>query len=203
MRADLVALGVQLDWVGLDDKEEIAVDTVMKRLRDEGEGILLIFDNAVDANALDEYLPQSGGARVLVTSNAPNWRGIAEPVEIEVWPNKIGADYLIARTGRMVGRAAAETLSQQLGGLPLAHEQAAAYCGRLGISLAEYRRRFEDAPVRLGSPPMAKTMGMVVVAPFAASAGVLPSATITACARATSGHAAALPSPAMNVRRFV
>jgi hypothetical protein len=30
--------------------------------------------------------------------------------------------------------------------LPLAHEQAAAYCERLGISLAEYRRRFEAAP---------------------------------------------------------
>jgi tetratricopeptide (TPR) repeat protein len=149
MRADLVALGIQLGWVGLDDKEETAVDIVMKRLRDEGEGILLIFDNAVDANALEDYLPQSGGAKVLVTSNAPTWRGIAEPVEIEVWPKKIGADYLIARTGRMVDRVAAESLSQQLGGLPLAHVQAGAYCERLGISLAEYRRRFEAAPVWL------------------------------------------------------
>jgi hypothetical protein len=99
MRSDLVALGVQLGWVGLDDKEEAAVDIVMKRLRDEGEGILLIFDNAVDANTLNDHLPQVGVARVLVTSNAPDWRGLTEPVEIEVWPNKIGADYLIARTG--------------------------------------------------------------------------------------------------------
>jgi hypothetical protein len=52
MRADLVALGIRLDWVNADAKEEPAVDTVMERLRHEGEGILLIFDNAIDADAL-------------------------------------------------------------------------------------------------------------------------------------------------------
>jgi hypothetical protein len=64
MRADLVALGIRLGWVGLDDKEETAVDTVMERLRDDGEGILLIFDNAVDATALRGYLPRGGAAKV-------------------------------------------------------------------------------------------------------------------------------------------
>jgi TIR domain len=149
MRADLVALGVRLSWVRADDKEEMAVDTVMERLRHEGEGILLIFDNAVDADALNDYLPLGGGARVLVTSNAPTWRGIAEPIEIRLWPKEVGADYLTARTGRVTERIAAEALSQRLDGLPLAHEQAAAYCERLDISLAEYRRRFERAPVQL------------------------------------------------------
>jgi hypothetical protein len=43
----------------------------MERLRHEGEGILLIFDNAADADALKPYLPPGGSARVLVTSNAP------------------------------------------------------------------------------------------------------------------------------------
>jgi hypothetical protein len=44
---------------------------------------------------------------------------------------------LIARTGRAVEREAALALSQALGGLPFAHEQAAAYCERLEISLAD------------------------------------------------------------------
>jgi hypothetical protein len=39
-------------------------------------------------------------------------------------------------------------LSEVLGGLPLADEQAAAYCERLDISLADYRKRFEAASVR-------------------------------------------------------
>jgi tetratricopeptide (TPR) repeat protein len=66
-----------------------------------------------------------------------------------LWPREIGTDYLVARSGRENERAAAETLSEALGGLPLAHEQAAAYCERLGISLAEYRKRFEAAPARV------------------------------------------------------
>ena len=86
---------------------------------------------------------------MLVTSNAHAWRGVAEPVEIRLWPKEIGADYLVARTGRAAERVAAEALSQVLGGLPLAHEQAAAYCERLEVPLAEYLRRFDAAPARM------------------------------------------------------
>jgi tetratricopeptide (TPR) repeat protein len=149
MRADLVALGVRLQWVAADEKEEPALATVMERLRHEGEGILLIFDNATDSAHLKPYLPFGGSARALVTSNAHAWRGVASLVEIRLWPTAIGADYLIARTDRAAERVAAEVLSDALGGLPLAHEQAAAYCERLEISLADYRKRFEAAPARM------------------------------------------------------
>jgi hypothetical protein len=64
MRADLVALGVRLGWVAADDKEDIALAAVMERLRHEGEGILLIYDDAIDAHALKPYLPRGGAARV-------------------------------------------------------------------------------------------------------------------------------------------
>lgn len=131
-----------------DEKEEPAVAVVLERLRHEGEGILLIFDNAIDASKLKPYLPRGGAAQVLVTSNAHAWRGVAEPVEIRLWPKQIGADYLIARTGREAERAAAEALSDALGGLPLAHEQAAAYCERLDIPLGEYARRFATTPAK-------------------------------------------------------
>jgi tetratricopeptide (TPR) repeat protein len=149
MRADLVALGVRLGWIAADDKEQPALAAVAERLRHEGEGILLIFDNAVDANSLQPYLPRGGGSKILITSNSHEWRRIAAPVEIRVWAKETGADYLIARTGRAGERAAAEALSEALGGLPLAHEQAAAYCERLGVSLADYRKRFEAAPAPL------------------------------------------------------
>jgi tetratricopeptide (TPR) repeat protein len=149
MRADLAALGARLGWVAADDKEEAALAAVAERLRHEGEGILLIYDNAVDADAVRPYLPRGGSVRVIVTSNAHAWRGLAEPVEIRVWPKEIGADFLVARTGRGAEREAAEDLSAALGGLPLAHEQAAAYCERLEIPLAEYAERFAAAPARM------------------------------------------------------
>jgi transcriptional regulator with XRE-family HTH domain len=149
MRADLVGLGVRLNWVNPEEKEEPALAAVMERLAQEGDGILLIYDNAVAADAIRLYLPRGAAARVLVTSNAHAWRGIAAPIQIGVWPKEIGADFLIARTGREAERTAAEALSESLGGLPLAHEQAAAYCERLEISLAEYARRFAAEPARL------------------------------------------------------
>jgi hypothetical protein len=90
----------------------------------------------------------AASASLALTSNAYAWRGIAAPVEIGVWPKKIGADYFIVRTGRDKERAEAAVLSKALGGLPLAHEQAAAYCEELDVSLADYRKRFEGAPTR-------------------------------------------------------
>src|SRR5260370_2688101 len=61
----------------------------------------------------------------------------------------MGADFIMARTGRMAERTQAEALSQALGGLPLAHEQVAAYCERLDISLGACLKRFEATPVKL------------------------------------------------------
>ena len=112
MRADLVALGIRLGWVGADEKEEPAIEAVMGRLRYEADGILLIFDNAVDSDTLKPYLPRGGGAQVLVTSNAHAWRGVAAPVEIRLWPKEIGADYLIARTGRTGERSGGQGPAQ-------------------------------------------------------------------------------------------
>ena len=143
MRADLVALGVRLGWVAADEGGAGA-GQVRERLRHEGEGLLLIYDNAIDAASLRPYPPAGGAARMLVTSNSPAWRGVATPVETGVWPKEIGADYLIARTGRDEERADAETLSAALGGLPLAHEQAAAYCDRL----ASHSRNIAAAKMR-------------------------------------------------------
>jgi tetratricopeptide (TPR) repeat protein len=146
LRSDLVALGARLGWVPADQHQELAVRAVLERLCREGDGVLLIYDNAIDAGSLCPYLPDAGSAHVLVTSNAPAWRSVAEVVEIRVWSTAVGADYLIVRTGRENERPAAEALSNSLGGLPLAHEQAAAYCERLGISLQEYHQRFQAAP---------------------------------------------------------
>jgi hypothetical protein len=149
MRADLVSLGVRLGWVAADEKEAPAFEKVMERLRHEGEGLLFIYDNATQVDALKPFLPKGGAARVLVTSNAPDWRGLAQPIELKLWPRETGADYLIARTGRAAERADAEVLSEALGGLPLAHEQAAAYCERLSVSLADYARRLAATPIKL------------------------------------------------------
>ena len=149
MRADMVALGTRLDWVHAQIREEAAFSAVMEHLRYESEPILLIYDNALDADSLVHYLPRGGSARVMITSNFHAFRGLAEMIDVQVWPKESGAAYLNIRTGRDNEPEAAEALSEALDGLPLAHEQAAAYCDRLGVSLSEYLKRFNDTPVPL------------------------------------------------------
>jgi len=146
MRADLVALGVRLGWSHPEEREDLALSAVMERLIYENADVLLIYDNAIDADSLAAYLPRGGAARVLITSNFHAFRGLAEPLEINLWPEDTGAGYLITRTGRTDERGDARALSRALDGLPLAHEQAASYCDRLGIPLSEYLRRFEHQP---------------------------------------------------------
>jgi transcriptional regulator with XRE-family HTH domain/tetratricopeptide (TPR) repeat protein len=149
LRADLVGLGVRLGWVAPDAPEADALAAVMQLLAQDGGGLLLVFDNALDADALRPYLPHGGASRALITSNAHAWRSLAAPIRLYTWPEEIGAAFLTARTGRTDEHQAALELSELLGGLPLAHEQAAAYCERLDIPLAEYTRRFKAEPARL------------------------------------------------------
>jgi tetratricopeptide (TPR) repeat protein len=148
MRADLVGLGVQLGWVAAEEKEEPALAVALERLRDEGNGILLVYDNANNAAEIKPYMPRGGAAHIIVTSLAPNWSEVATAVEIGRWPKEVGADYLVARVGRLAERDAALALSVALDGLPLAHEQAAAYCVRTGVSLADYGKRFDAEPTK-------------------------------------------------------
>jgi hypothetical protein len=86
MRADLVGLGVRLGWVTPDEEEEPALATVMERLRHEGEGILLLLDNATDADGLKPYLRFDMNSRVAIiartagASRAPSTPGGHWPI---------------------------------------------------------------------------------------------------------------------------
>ncbi|MGE3308031.1 MAG: tetratricopeptide repeat protein [Rhizobiaceae bacterium] len=204
MRTDVVGLGVRLKWIDADAKEEGALAAVLERLRQEGDGLLLIYDNAVDAKALKPYLPTGGRAHVLLTSNAHAWRGLASPVEIRLWPRQIGAAYLVARTGRHSEMEAAEALSETLGGLPLAHEQAAAYCERLDVSLADYARRFAASPAKfLDDQPDAPAEyhdGLTVAKTFALA--IEEAARMNAAAEPLIVHAALMAAEAIPLFLF-
>ena len=149
-KSGILALGRRLNWVTRDDDVESAVRKVMERLVSNGDGVLLIYDNVTEADGLLAYLPVGGNAKVIVTTNSHAWGRIAEPIRTDVWSKETGATFLIARTRSHEGdRAAAEALSELLGGLPLALEQAAAYCENLAIGFAEYERRFQEIKLEL------------------------------------------------------
>ena len=79
---------------------------------------------------------------MLITSQSAVWpRGQA--VEVPVLGTGVAAGFLVNRTGDP-DEQAAEELAGELGGLPLALEQAAAYIQATGITLAGYLSVFRD-----------------------------------------------------------
>ena len=97
---------------------------------------LLVFDNAPDRASVAGFVPPAGPGRVLITSRNQIWPP-GQAVEVPVLDRAVAAEFLAARTGDADRRAALE-LAGELGGLPLALEQAGAYMQASGRSIAEY-----------------------------------------------------------------
>ena len=82
------------------------------------------------------FVPPAGPGRVLITSRNPIWPP-GQAVEVAVLDREVAAGFLAARTGDADRRAALE-LAGELGGLPLALEQAGAYMQASGRTIGEY-----------------------------------------------------------------
>ena len=103
---------------------------------------LLLFDNAEDQESVRAFLPPVGNGQVLITSQSALWPS-GQAVEVPVLEAQVAAGFLTARTGDHDEQSAA-LLAVELGGLPLALEQAAAYVQATGISLVRYLALFRQ-----------------------------------------------------------
>ena len=103
---------------------------------------LLVFDNAPDRASVAGFVPPAGPGRVLITSRNQIWPP-GQALDVPVLDPQVAAEFLVSRTGDADRRAALE-LAGELGGLPLALEQAAAYIQASGDSLAGYLASFRQ-----------------------------------------------------------
>ena len=103
---------------------------------------LVVFDNAVGHAALRGVLPPAGHGHVIVTSQDPHWPA-GQAVEVPMLDVDVAAEFLVNRTGA-ADKNAARDVAEELGGLPLALEQAAAYVEVTGLGLAEYSGRIRE-----------------------------------------------------------
>ena len=88
------------------------------------------------------FVPPAGPGRVLITSRNQIWPP-GQALDVPVLDPQVAAEFLVSRTGDADRRAALE-LAGELGGLPLALEQAAAYVQASGDSLAGYLASFRQ-----------------------------------------------------------
>ena len=102
---------------------------------------LLIFDNSSNPADLQPFLPVEGGGHVLITSRTMAWAGLADPISVDVLSVEAAVELLVTRTGD-TNVEVARSLAEELGGLALALEQAAAYCAEYSLTLAAYLSLF-------------------------------------------------------------
>jgi Domain of unknown function (DUF4062)/Tetratricopeptide repeat len=103
---------------------------------------LLLFDNAPDRASVARFVPPAGAGRVLITSRNQIWPP-GQALDVPVLDPQVAAEFLVSRTGDADRRAALD-LAGELGGLPLALEQAAAYVQATGDILAGYLASFRQ-----------------------------------------------------------
>ena len=113
---------------------------------------LLILDNVEDPADIEPLLGQLGGGHVIVTSRRDaDWGRLADPVQLDVLDPAAAAQILILRTGQhgAADEEAAAQIAAELGFLPLALDQAAAYIVQQRISLAAYLASLRRNPARM------------------------------------------------------
>jgi hypothetical protein len=118
------------------------VATVHAALAASPERWLLVFDNAPDRASVARFVPPAGPGRVLITSRDQIWPP-GQDLDVPVLDQEVAAEFLAGRTGD-ADRRAAPDLAGELGGLPLALEQAAAYVQATGDTLAGYLASFRQ-----------------------------------------------------------
>ncbi|HEV2252303.1 MAG TPA: FxSxx-COOH system tetratricopeptide repeat protein [Streptosporangiaceae bacterium] len=111
------------------------------------DGWLLVFDNAASHAALRDFLPPAGHGHVIITSQNPTWPA-GQAVEVPMLDVGVAAEFLMNRTDA-ADTSVARDLVRELGGLPLALEQAAAYMQATGLSIASYLELFGERRLEL------------------------------------------------------
>jgi hypothetical protein len=104
---------------------------------------LLVFDSAEEPEMVRPYFPAGGPGDILVTSRNPNWAGVARPLEVAVF-DRSESKMLLGRRGPQLDDKDADRISEKLGDLPLAIEQAAAWLAETGMTAKEYLRLFDE-----------------------------------------------------------
>jgi hypothetical protein len=175
LAAGFAELGRQLTGYDIVGGDPVA--RVHGILADRPGGWLLIFDNADGPAALRGALPPAGRGHVIVTSRNPQWPG-GQGTEVPVLELAAAAGFLADRTGAADGSGVAPgdvawELAAELGSLPLALEQAAAYMEATGLSPAEYLSQFRTRRAALLSRGAPLANGKTVASTWSLAFGQL------------------------------
>jgi len=144
IQSSFVELAQKMQLLTVDPSPQVAVPAVLEELRNPTTDMrwLLVFDNADQPEDLRQFLPQGSG-HVVVTSRNPRWSSVALAVEVDIFDREESVELLQRRCPELTVEESAK-LANVLGDLPLAIEQAGAWCAETGMSVPEYLALFEQ-----------------------------------------------------------
>jgi tetratricopeptide (TPR) repeat protein len=143
LAADYAALAHPLQLPERDAQDQGQIVAVVRHWLEKHTGWLLIFDNAEAQTDLDDYLPRSTEGQIIITSRNPVFGGVAESLAVAKWEREESKAFLAKRTKR-TDPDGADAIAAELGDLPLALAQAAAYMEETGESYAGYLKLFRE-----------------------------------------------------------
>jgi tetratricopeptide (TPR) repeat protein len=152
LRADLATIAVKLNLPEKDETDRALVVTAVTRWLDVQGNWLLILDNADDLGLISDLLSREWSGHILLTTRA-HATGDISRVEIKIMHPEEGSLFLLRRAkvievdddlGAATGydQELAAEITQEMGGLPLALDQAGAFIEEESSSLAEYLKLY-------------------------------------------------------------
>jgi tetratricopeptide (TPR) repeat protein len=146
LASDYAALASSLKLPEMSLQDQTQIIAAIKGWFEVNTGWLLIFDNAIQPQDIEGYLPRGGDGHIIITSRNPNWGRVAGSIEIKVFNLTESVQFLKKRTNQ---DDEAKELAKALGCLPLALEQAGAYIAEKAISLQDYIERFRKHQAKI------------------------------------------------------
>jgi tetratricopeptide (TPR) repeat protein len=150
-----------LDLPQKDEQDQMVTVEAVKIWLGNRSQWLFILDNADDLALVKEFLPPAFQGHLLLTTRAQTMgKVVRSKLEVEVMRPEIGA-LLLLRRARMLAteasleeapdgeRTRAKELAEELGGLPLALDQAGAYIEETQCGLAGYQRLYQTRRTEL------------------------------------------------------
>ncbi|GAA4697213.1 FxSxx-COOH system tetratricopeptide repeat protein [Phytohabitans rumicis] len=137
--AQLTELGTLMGVVPAATAAATAIATLEALKRKERW--LVVFDNAEDIEAVDEYRPQGNG-HVLITSRNDEWANRTTSIPIDVFQRHESVAHLRNRLPTIADGEAAQ-VAEALGDLPIAVANAGAWLAETGTPVADYLAQLE------------------------------------------------------------